>query len=302
MSRRLNPSLKGTAPAKNAAARSARKVVMIGKRMRIASAALRGPYLPPEQWYEPRAERRGGAFAVIVRPARQGYCHIGTEDDIRGRLAQLPEWMLAGLDLVQFSTMTRKKRRAPCYGMQWGSTIYLYPIEESLVESFVRPPRPQQKIEASMYGARWEDTRGQWRLVWTEAALPDFYLNNVLIHELGHILDSRNSLYLDRERYAEWFAVEHGYKASRRAELAQQAAAKYVVRRHGEGPLLAPPAPLGALAPLRHSGTQFVELFRIAWLLRLSELPAAAKHVGKEEVVCSPLFNERKNACKVMLK
>jgi hypothetical protein len=233
MSRRLNLSLKGTAPAKNAAARSARRVVTMGKRMRISSAALRGPYLPPEVWYEPAEERRKGDYAVIIRPAGQGYRHIVTEEDIRGRLAQLPEWMLAGLDVVQLSTMTRKMRRAPCYGMQWGSTIYLYPIEESLIESFGKPPRPQQKIEASMYGARWEHTRGHWRLVWTEAALRDFYLNNVLIHELGHILDSRNSRYLDRERYAEWFAVEHGYKASRRAELANQAAAKYVVRRHG---------------------------------------------------------------------
>jgi hypothetical protein len=232
MSRRLNLSLKGPAPAKNAAARSARRVVTMGKRTRISSAALRGPYLPPEEWYEP-AEQRAGDYAVVVRPAGQGYRHIITEEDIRGRLAQLPAWMLVGLDVVQLSTMTRKKRRAPCYGMQWGSTIYLYPIEESLIESFGKPPRPQQKIEAAMYGARWEQLHGQWRLIWTEAALRDFYLNNVLIHELGHILDSRNSRYLDRERYAEWFAVEHGYKASRRAELAQKAAAKYIVRRHG---------------------------------------------------------------------
>jgi hypothetical protein len=233
MSRRLNLSLKGTAPAKNAAARSSRRLVTMGKRMRISSAALRGPYLPPEKWYEPAGEDRKGDYAVIVRPAGQGYRHVIGEEDIRARLSQLPEWMLAALDVVQLSTMTRKKRRAPCYGMQWGSTIYLYPIEESLVESFARPPRPQQRIEASMYGARWEHASGKWRLVWTEAALRDFYLNNVLIHEIGHILDSRNSRYLDRERFAEWFAVEHGYKASRRAELARQAAAKYVVRRHG---------------------------------------------------------------------
>jgi hypothetical protein len=233
MSRRLNLPHKGQAPAKNAAVRSARRLVTMGKRMRIGSAALRGPFLPPEEWYEPADAHRTGDYAVIARPAGQGYRHVITEADIRGRLAQLPEWMLAGLDVVQLSTMTRKKRRAACYGMQWGSTIYLYPIEESLVESFGKPPRPQQKIEAAMYGAHWEHARGQWRLIWTEAALRDFYLNNVLIHELGHILDSRNSRYLDRERYAEWFAVEHGYKASRRAELAQKAAAKYVVRRHG---------------------------------------------------------------------
>ena len=237
MSRRLNLSQKGPAPAKNAAVRSARRVVTMGKRARIASATLRGPYLPPENWYEPKEERVGD-YVVVIRTPGQGYRHVVTEEDIRGRLAQLPAWMLAGLDVVQLSTMTRKKRRAPCYGMQWGSTIYLYPIEESLIESFPDPPKPAQRIEAAMYGARWEPatrmhSRRQWQLVWTETALRDFYLNNVLIHELGHILDSRNSRYLDRERYAEWFAVEHGYKPSRRAELAQRAAAKYIVRRHG---------------------------------------------------------------------
>ena len=56
----------------------------------------------------------------------------------------------------------------------------------------------------------------RWQLVWTEEAIRDFYLNNVLIHELGHILDSRNTSHRDRERYAEWFALEMGYKASRR--------------------------------------------------------------------------------------
>ena len=43
----------------------------------------------------------------------------------------------------------------------------------------------------------------------------DYYLNNILIHELGHLVDSRNTGYVDRERYAEWFAVEYGYKQSR---------------------------------------------------------------------------------------
>jgi hypothetical protein len=140
--------------------------------------------------------------------------------------------MVKPLQVVQLSQMTHKKRRSPCYGMQWGSTIYLYPIEESLVESFAEPPKPAQRIEASMYGARWMNERGNWQLMWTEASLRDFYLNNVLIHELGHILDNRNTSNRDRERYAEWFALEMGYKASRRELLAQQAVNKYFVRRH----------------------------------------------------------------------
>ncbi|MEX2173835.1 MAG: hypothetical protein WD872_05695 [Pirellulaceae bacterium] len=231
MSRRYDLSLQSSAPAKNAAARSARRVVTIGKRARIGSSVLRGPYLPAETWYEPATEPRG-EYEVIVRPAGKGFRHVVTEEDIRQRLAQLPAWMLTELQVVQLSTMTRKKRRSPCYGMQWGSSIYLYPIEETLIETFLQPPKPPQKIEAAMFGACWQPRGGLWQLYWTEETIRDFYLNNVLIHELGHIIDSRNSRYQDRERFAEWFAVEHGYKASRRAELAQRAVDKYIVRRH----------------------------------------------------------------------
>ena len=46
---------------------------------------------------------------------------------------------------------------------------------------------------------------------WTKETIEDFYLNNILIHELGHLLDDRNTSYTDRERYAEWFAIEYGY-------------------------------------------------------------------------------------------
>jgi hypothetical protein len=231
MSRRYDLSLKGPALTHSARARGTRRWVTVGKRARISGAVLRGPFMPPETWYEP-AEDRHGVYDVIVRAAGSGYRHVVTEEDVRRRLAQLPAWMLAELDVVQLSTMTRKKRRSPCYGMQWGSTIYLYPIEQSLVESFDAPPKPAQRMEAAMYGAGWQLAGGRWQLVWTEDAIRDFYLNNVLIHELGHILDNRNSRPLDRERFAEWFAIEHGYKASRRAELAQRAGAKYTVRRH----------------------------------------------------------------------
>jgi len=233
MSRRINLSLKSPAPAHNNAVRRARKTVTMGKRARISSAVLRGPYLPPETWHEPEESRRGD-YRVIVQPAGSGFRHVVSEEDVRRRLAELPAWMVEPLQVVQLSQMTLKKRRAACYGMQWGNTIYLYPIEETLVETFCQPPKPAQKMEASMYGARWAPgVPGRWRLIWNEKAIRDFYLNNVLIHELGHILDNRNSSHRDRERFAEWFALEMGYKATRRAELAQRAVAKYIVKRHG---------------------------------------------------------------------
>ena len=52
-------------------------------------------------------------------------------------------------------------------------------------------------------------------LIWTEQTIKDFYLNNVLIHEIGHLNDARNTKPNDRERFANWFAIEYGYRATR---------------------------------------------------------------------------------------
>jgi hypothetical protein len=167
-------------------------------------------FLPPEIWYPPGV---GGSqrYRILVQPPGPGLRHVVTPEQIRARLAELPPAMLDRLEVVQLSQVTRKKRRFPCYGMQWGCAIYLYPVEADLVERFVRPPRPAAQIEAATYGGQWEvGDDGTWRLVWTEAAIRDFYLNNILIHELGHLLDDRNCSYVDRERYAEWFAIRYG--------------------------------------------------------------------------------------------
>ncbi len=228
MSRRAPLNLKAPAPAHNNTQRAAsRRVAAVGKGARIAGSPIRGPYMPPEKWYEP-AEDHDGNYTVVEQAPGIGFRHILNETDIRERLSLLPAWMVKPLQVVQLSQMTRKKRRAPCYGMQWGNTIYLYPVESNLVENFRRAPKPAQLIEAKMYGARWERISADaWNLNWTEDAIRDFYLNNVLIHELGHILDERNTRSIDRERYAEWFALEYGYKPSRRKVLAARAASLY---------------------------------------------------------------------------
>ena len=63
--------------------------------------------------------------------------------------------MLEPLQVIQLSRMTRKKRSFPCYGMQWGTAVYLYPIESGLVEYYPCPPHPAQVNEARMFGGRW---------------------------------------------------------------------------------------------------------------------------------------------------
>jgi hypothetical protein len=206
-----------------ARAKNPRRGVRSSKRARGVPRNQQLPFVPPENWHEPH--EHGGNYRIFVQSPGQGHRHILTPEEIRTRLAQLPPQFIESLEVVQLSRMTRKKLSFPCYGMQWGPTIYLYPVEETLVERFKTPPKPAQLIEARMYGGRWEqDGPASWKLVWTETALKDFYLNNILIHELGHLLDDRNSRSTDRERYAEWFAVQYGYKPTRRFVAAPQPA------------------------------------------------------------------------------
>ncbi len=174
------------------------------------------PFVPPEDWYQPDGTAASGDFRVIDQVAGSGYRHVVSADQVRDRLRQLPTRFIEPLEVVQLSRMTRKKQTYPCYGMQWGSAIYLYPLEESLIEFFARPPKPAERREASMHGGRWKQAGAAgWQLVWTPQTACDFYLNNVLLHELAHLLDDRNSSYADRERFAEWFAMEWGRRPAR---------------------------------------------------------------------------------------
>ncbi|MEM9186114.1 MAG: hypothetical protein AAGB00_06400 [Planctomycetota bacterium] len=182
-------------------------------RRRVDSRNVKAPFAPPEDWHEP--EGPTSDFRIVVQPPGDGYRHVVTPAQVRKRLAALPEQFVQDLEVVQLSRMTRKKQSFPCYGMQWGTTLYLYPLETSLVEYFDRPPAPNVMNEAQMYGGRWAQPEpGGWTLTWTEATIRDFYLNNILIHELGHLLDDRNGGYTARERFAEWFAIEYGFRTT----------------------------------------------------------------------------------------
>jgi hypothetical protein len=189
-----------------------------GQQHKLARRAIgglqntRAPFAPPEDWHEP-TDRDG--YRVVIQEPGDGFRHIVTEAQIRDRLGLVRPDFLEQLEVVQLSRMTRKKQSFPCYGMQWGNALYLYPLEDTLVEQFYQPPRPALVNESKMYGGVWDEpSHGVWTLTWSQQAAEDFYLNNILIHELGHLVDEKNSTYMERERYAEWFAVEYGYRAS----------------------------------------------------------------------------------------
>ena len=187
------------------------RIARQARRTLLGARNLCDPFAPPEDWHEPGGVK--GEYRVVVQDPGWGYRHVVTPEQIRERLTRVPQQFLKSLEVIQLSRMTRKKQSFPCYGMQWGAALYLYPLEESLEEHFTQPPGPNEFNEAKMFGGRWDEpSPGVWRLRWSEQAIEDFYLNNILIHELGHLNDDRNANYVDRERYAEWFAIEYGYR------------------------------------------------------------------------------------------
>ena len=183
----------------------------------------------PEDWHEPIGKED---YNVLVMDPGKGYRHVVSAAQVRSRLARLPQRFLNGLEIVQLSTMTRKKKRLPCYGLQWGCAVYLYPFCQTLEEHFHTPPPQQMVIETKMYGARWDHPEPNlWRLIWSESSARDYQLNNILIHELGHLVDTWNNKSVDQERYAEWFAIEYGYLHSGGQQ--RRRPRRKVRRRHG---------------------------------------------------------------------
>ena len=123
------------------------------------------------------------AFPKIIElPTLVGFIRPCSAGDVEAQLTSCPVEFLKGLRAVFILSGTTKqlKRWASAttfYGHYWKSCVFLhaYPF-------------------------------GRAELI----SLRRFYLRDVLMHEIGHHLDTRNLARKDRERFAEQFARIHG--------------------------------------------------------------------------------------------
>src|SRR5262245_32357961 len=93
-----------------------RRATRSSKRARGVPRNEELPFVPPENWHEPRPDRAG--YRIVVQEPGQGYRHILAPHEIRQRLNDLPHRFVEPLEVVQLSRITRKKLSFPCYGMQ----------------------------------------------------------------------------------------------------------------------------------------------------------------------------------------
>jgi hypothetical protein len=132
--------------------------------------------------FDGKIAKRPAFPKIIELSPYEGFIRPCTAAGVESRLMSCSPEFLKGLRAVFILSGTAKQlkswgRATTFYGHYWRSCVFLhaYPF-------------------------------GRADLVW----LRRFYLRDVLMHEIGHHLDSRNTTHKDRERYAEQFAEKHG--------------------------------------------------------------------------------------------
>lgn len=181
------------------------------------------PYNPYD--VEVFSRRRHPRPAAVVSTAPQEHCPIYelplhaafvrpyTTEDVRQVLASIPPAFLNGLLGVFLLAGSRAQEKVSdsrlwrC-GAYAQRSIYLHPFPRRCVERrFRRLPPPDEMHELERAGAVWESIRDGWICRFNAQSLRNFYLSDVLIHEVGHHVDHHHSKSpAAAERYARWFA------------------------------------------------------------------------------------------------
>lgn len=132
--------------------------------------------------FDGKIAKRPSFPKIIELSPYEGFTRPCTARDVEAQLMSCSPDFLVGLRAVFILSGTAKQLKSwrgsnPFCGHYWRYCVFLhaYPF-------------------------------GRADLVW----LRRFYLRDVLMHEIGHHLDTRNITRKDRERFAEQFAERHG--------------------------------------------------------------------------------------------
>ncbi|MGF1490574.1 MAG: hypothetical protein ACFBSE_26075 [Prochloraceae cyanobacterium] len=143
-----------------------------------------------------------------------------TKAEVSRKLERLPNQFLKDLKGVMLLGGSKKQLKTAysglsCYGTYYDRVIFLLAFpKEQLTTSYVNLPAPHIKKDYEKAGAIYYCKNNLWHRYFSLNALKTFYLNDVLIHELGHHVDRNNKNDdLSAEKYAEWFARQYGYKS-----------------------------------------------------------------------------------------
>lgn len=121
---------------------------------------------------------------IIALPTLDGFLRCCSPQQVEGKLRQMKPEFIEGLRAVFILAGSQKQLKSwnssvTTYGYYWRSCVFLhaYPADQSTCLTRLR----------------------------------DFFIRDVLVHEIGHHVDQRrNCTTKERERFADAFAREHG--------------------------------------------------------------------------------------------
>ncbi|OEH92354.1 hypothetical protein [Bacillus solimangrovi] len=153
--------------------------------------------------------------------AKNGLIHPINEDDIRKVLHKIPSEFLMNLRAIYLCSGSEKQKNYS--NVRFGTyhdyykTIFLHPFPESKCIQYDKKPKPSISLEYERHGAIWYKEGKGWNLQFDIHSLRSLYLKDVLIHEIGHHVenishDIKHKSYAQREKFADWFALEYGMK------------------------------------------------------------------------------------------
>lgn len=155
---------------------------------------------------------------ILVEPATPGFIIPCTKEDIQETISCVPSEFLKDLTAIVVIGGSRKLNKAErkyVYGTYYQNWIFLagYP-EKWMICKWSKGITPNELIQYRNVGVKVEEIKGGIHIVFDLESLKRFYLQNVLIHEIAHHIDTdfKSSTIRKRENFAKWFATEYGYR------------------------------------------------------------------------------------------
>lgn len=159
-------------------------------------------------------------LAVIVNPVHPAFALPLTRLEIQNTIASIPSEFTRDLKGIVCLSGSKKQERVFrnifAYGRYFDGSIWLHRYPKGFMVSYYTSlPKPSILNDYKRAGAKIAGETGNWSISFDDDSLRDFYLRDVLLHEVGHHVDALNSLkktHRKSEGYAEWFASEYGFR------------------------------------------------------------------------------------------
>ncbi len=165
--------------------------------------------------YQGRIKNRTYPF-IRVEPTHSEFVFPVTLAEIQAALQSVPPKFVHGIKAVLIPSGTRKQIKVASslyiYGEYWQKCIFLHPYPKKfMVLNNGKELKPHELEAYKRAGAEIQNVGNNLEVCFTELSLRNFFLKDVLMHEIGHHADQSRRAQKKREGFAEWFALEYGY-------------------------------------------------------------------------------------------